>query len=374
MRPWTGGGERRLAGLDRIQRGLPLGVLTLVSVLDIALGPNRVVLTLVVIAPLVAATALGRGATLAHGGLAIVVGALLGVYDRQYAGEELAAQVIRLCGIAAGTGAAVVACTLRLRREAEVARLVQEAAAARAVLDTARTLQRHLLGDPPHVPTVHSAARYVPASRHAQVGGDWYDGFGLAGGGTVLVIGDVAGHDAEAAATMAEARGMLRAIARTGPSSPAGVLTGLDRVLTGLELPTLITGVVATVDSSGGTVVLRWSNAGHPPPVLVRGDGTTELLARSPETLLGISPPATGRTDHQLDLGPGDTLLFYTDGLVERRRWTLDEGTDWLLGQLELRGRRPLDELCDGLLSELGGSTEDDVALLAVRVPADPDR
>ena len=359
-----------MGGSDRIQRALPLGVVVLVAVLDVALGPGRVVLTLVVIAPLVAATALGRRATLAYGVLALVVGALLGVYDDQYTGSQLAAQVIRLCGIAAGTGAALVACTLRLRRETEVARLGEEAAAARTVLDTARTLQRHLLGVPPDLPALQSAVRYVPASRHAQVGGDWYDGFGLPDGGTVLVIGDVAGHDAEAAATMAEARGMLRAIARTTPSSPAAVLTGLDGVLTGLRLTTLITLVVATVDGHAGAVTLRWSNAGHPPPVLVRGDGTTELLARSHEPLLGIDP-TTRRTDHQLGLRPGDTLLFYTDGLVERRRWSLDEGTDWLLGQLELRGRDPLDELCDGLLTELGGSTEDDVALLAVRVPAE---
>ncbi len=360
-----------MGGSDRVQRALPLSVLIIVAVLDVALGPERVVLTLVVIAPLVAATASGRRATLAYGVLALVVGALLGVYDDQYTGSQLAAQVIRLCGIAAGTGAALVACTLRLRRESEVARLGAEAAVARAVLDTARTLQRHLLGAPPDLPVLQSTVRYVPASRHAQVGGDWYDGFGLPDGCTVLVIGDVAGHDAEAAATMAEARGMLRAIARTSPSSPAAMLTGLDQVLIGLRLPTLITLVVATVDGGEGTLTLRWSNAGHPPPVLVRGDGTTELLARSPEPLLGIDP-TTRRTDHQLGLRPGDTLLFYTDGLVERRRWTLDEGTDWLLGQLELRGREPLDELCDGLLTELGAGVEDDVALLAVRVPAAP--
>ncbi len=348
---------------------LPLGVLVVVTALDLGLGRDRIVLTLVVIAPLVAATALGRRATLAYGVLALILAALLGVYDELYTGNQLAAQTIRLIGIAAGTLAALVACTLRMRREAEVARLGEEAAAARAVLDTARTLQRHLLGPPPTLPTLHSAARYVPASRHAQVGGDWYDGFCLPDGGTVLVIGDVAGHDAEAAATMAEARGMLRGIAGTGPPSPAAVLTGLDRVLTDLGVPTLITVVVAAVHGGEGAVTLRWSNAGHPAPLLVRSDGTPELLARSPEPLLGIAPSSV-RLDHELSLHPGDTVLFYTDGLVERREWDLDEGTDWLVGQLRQRGREPLDELCDGLLNELGGGTEDDVALLAVRVPA----
>jgi sigma-B regulation protein RsbU (phosphoserine phosphatase) len=360
-----------LGGVDRIQRALPLGVLVLVAALDIVLGPDRVVLTLVVIAPLVAATARGRRATIAYGALAVVVGALLGVYDQQYTAGELPAQVIRLCGITAGTGAAVVACTLRLRREAEVVRLGKEAAAGRAALDTARTLQRHLLGAPPELPTLQSAARYLPASRHAQVGGDWYDGFALPDGGTVLVIGDVAGHDAEAAA-MAETRGMLRAIARTTASSPASMLTSLDRVLTGLRTPPLISVVVATVEGGAGAVTLRWSNAGHPPPVLVHGTGTTEVLGRSPERLLGIATPAARRTDHQRRLHPGDTLLFYTNGLVERRHWTLDEGTEWLVGRLEQRGREPLDELCDGLLAELGDGIDDDVAILAVRVPGLP--
>ncbi|MGY2127715.1 PP2C family protein-serine/threonine phosphatase [Blastococcus sp. SYSU DS0617] len=349
---------------------MPLAVLTIVALLDILMGRDRAVLTLVVIAPLVAATALGRRATLAYGALAVVVAALLGVYDQLYTGTQFTAQLIRLAGIAAGTAAAVVASTLRLRREAEMARLGEEAAAARAVLDTAETLQRHLLGDPPSLPGMQSAVRYVPAGRHAQVGGDWYDGFGLPGGGTVLVIGDVAGHDGKAAAAMAEVRGMLRAIAQTGSASPAAVLGGLDRVLTTRRRPTLVTVVVAAVDGGDGTVTMRWSNAGHPAPVLVRRDGSTELLARTPELLLGIDPAAP-RLDHQLGLAPGDTVFFYTDGLVERRGSTLDEGTDWLVTELERRGRQPLDKLCDGLLTELGGRTDDDVAVLAVRVPAD---
>ncbi len=93
-----------MGGSDRVQRALPLSVLIIVAVLDVALGPERVVLTLVVIAPLVAATASGRRATLAYGVLALVVGALLGVYDDQYTGSQLAAQVIRLCGIAEVAG------------------------------------------------------------------------------------------------------------------------------------------------------------------------------------------------------------------------------------------------------------------------------
>ncbi len=360
-----------MSGLDRTLRAMPLGVLVVVAGLDLALGRDRVVTGLVVIAPLVAATALGRRATLGYGVLALVLAALLGLYNEQYTDGQLVTQVVRLAGIALGTVAALVACTLRLRREADVARLGEEAAAARAVLRTAETLQRHLLGPPPDLPTLHSAARYQPASRHAQVGGDWYDGFGLPDGSTVLVIGGVAGHDAEAAATMAETRGMLRAIAQSGPGSPAAVLSQLDEVLAGLRVRTLITVVVAAVDGGEGGVRLRWSNAGHPAPVLLRHDGSIEVLARTPELLLGVAP-TTERLDHELGLGPGDIVLFYTDGLVERRDATLDEGTDWLVRHLRQRGREPIEALCDGLLTELGGRRDDDVALLAFQVPTGP--
>jgi serine phosphatase RsbU (regulator of sigma subunit) len=87
-----------------------------------------------------------------------------------------------------------------------------------------------------------------------------------------------------------------------------------------------------------------------------------------PERLLGVSGALTRRTDHELPLLPGDTVLFYTDGLVERRAVPLDDGTTWLVRLLREMGRAPLDQLCDHLLREIGDEVEDDVALLAVRV------
>ena len=103
-----------------------------------------------------------------------------------------------------------------------------QAAASRAVVELAETLQRSLLGDPPAVEGLETAVRYRPATRHAQVGGDWYDAFPVPDGSTMLVIGDVAGHDAPAAATMSQTRGMVRAIAQSAAGSPAAVLTELD--------------------------------------------------------------------------------------------------------------------------------------------------
>jgi serine phosphatase RsbU (regulator of sigma subunit) len=258
-----------------------------------------------------------------------------------------------------------------MRREQQLARLSVQAAADRSALNTAEALQRSLLGDPPSVDGLDTAARYLPASRHAQVGGDWYDAFALPDGTTMLVIGDVAGHDAPTAATMAQVRGMLRALASTTAGSPATVLSALDQVLADLDQHTLVTVAVATLDRhADGTATLCWSNAGHPPPVLVCADGRALLLERTPERLLGVAP-GVHRSDHQVPLAPGDTLLLYSDGLVERRGAPLDDGFAWVVEEARSLGGQPLDRLCDDLLAVLGGRVDDDVALLAVRLPED---
>lgn len=361
----------------RARHALPLAVLTLVTLLDVLIGPGRVVLGLVVIAPLVAATALGRRATLSYALIALVTAALLGIYDRQYTPDAAIAQIIRLLGVAFGGAVAVVACTLRQRREQEMRRLTTQAATTRAAVQVAEVLQRNLLGPPPHVPHLETAVRYLPATRHAEVGGDWYDAFRVPDGSTMLVIGDVAGHDAPAAAVMAQARGMLRAVAQSVEPSPAAVLIALDRVFTNLDMHTLVTVAVAAVDlrplaaGDAGPVRVQWSNAGHPPPVLICADGRVELLERTPNRLLGVSADAE-RADHEFRLNPGDTLFLYTDGLVERRTVPLDDGTAWLVRELGRIGREPLDRLCDDLVAAMGTDLDDDVALLAVRLPCGP--
>jgi serine phosphatase RsbU (regulator of sigma subunit) len=344
----------------------------LVTVIDVLMPPGQVVLGLVVMAPLVAATTLGRRATLGYGVAAFVTAALLGVYDEQYSGEALPAQLVRLTAVILGSGAALAACTMRLRREEQLARLGAETAAARAAVQIAETLQRNLLGEPQRVPGLETAVRYLPATRHAQVGGDWYDAFPIPGGSTMLVIGDVAGHDAPAAATMSQYRGMLRAIAQSVVGSPAAVLAALDTASATLGLRTLVTAAVATVDvgqdGDDDGVTLRWSNAGHPAPVLICADGAAVLLERPPDRLLGVSP-ATVRRDHRVTLRPGDTVVFYTDGLVEQPGVFLDDGTARIVEKLGRIGREPLDQLCDHLVAGMTGPIADDVALLAVRIP-----
>ncbi|MCZ2821211.1 PP2C family protein-serine/threonine phosphatase [Modestobacter sp. VKM Ac-2977] len=358
---------------QRLQRALPAGVLAVVTVTDVLSGPEQVILGLVVMSPLLAATTLGRRATVGYAVLALVLAALLGTYDEQYTASTLVPQTVRLLAVAIGGVLAVGACTLRQRREAQLARLSAQAATTQAALQMAEALQLNLLGPPPQVVGLESAVRYLPASQHTQVGGDWYDAFSLPDGSTMLVIGDVAGHDAPVAASMAQTRAMLQAIAHGSTGSPAEVLRALDEVLAALQLYTLVTVLVARIDArapdaADGTRLLRWSNAGHPPPVLAQADGGVTLLDRPPESLLGIAP-GSPRTDHTMRLSPGDTLLLYTDGLVERRGSPLDDGFAWLVDELARTGRDPLDRLCDDLLGELGGRVDDDVALLAVRLP-----
>ena len=246
-----------------------------------------------------------------------------------------------------------------------------ERAALTALAGTVEALQRSLLSEPPEPDHLRVAVRYLPAARQAQVGGDWYDSFVLADGRTVLVIGDVTGHDSDAAAAMAQVRNVLRGVAHSGGGTPAEVLAGLDRAMRDLAVGTLATAVLATVeqtaaDAARGDRVLRWSNAGHPAPMLVLPDGTVEVLERPADLLLGVDPDRR-RSDHLQVLPPDSTVLLYTDGLVERRGVSLDDGVAWLAGLLRELRHLPLEELCDRVLGELAGRVEDDVALLAIR-------
>ena len=247
-------------------------------------------------------------------------------------------------------------------------------ARSRSIVRAAETLQRSLLTDPAQPAHLQVAVRYVPAAREAQVGGDWYDVFQQPDGSTVLVIGDVVGHDTEAAACMSQLRGLLRGIAYDSPEGPAQVLVRLDAAIAGLQLGALATVLVGRLeqtegDRAAGTHRLRWANAGHPPPLVVAPDGTRQLLtARRAGLLLGVDPD-TVRAESEVVLERGATLLLYTDGLVERRDQLFDDGIE-LLGRALVEQRdRPVEEMCDALLGRLiPDGAEDDVALVAVRL------
>ncbi|RBY91354.1 SpoIIE family protein phosphatase [Blastococcus sp. TF02A-30] len=238
----------------------------------------------------------------------------------------------------------------------------------------AQELQRSMLTAPPEPDHAEIVVRYLPAAEAARVGGDWYDAFVQPGGATVLVIGDVVGHDTVAAASMGQLRSMLRGIAVTGDTGPAQLLGQLDAAITQLQLPTYATAALARFEQTPaeldrGITRMRWANAGHPPPLVIHPDGTiAELASWQGDLMLGVDHTAR-RRESVISLDRGATVLLYTDGLIERRGSFLDEGMDRLRAAAAELAGRPLDELCDELIDRLvQGTPEDDVALVAIRL------
>jgi serine phosphatase RsbU (regulator of sigma subunit) len=240
----------------------------------------------------------------------------------------------------------------------------------------AETLQRSLLTRPVQHEGAEIAVRYAPAAESARIGGDWYDAFRQPSGALMLVIGDVVGHDTEAAATMGQVRALLRGIATYSDAGPVEVLRGLDASMELLAMGTYATAAVArfeqTPDEAGrGLTRMRWTNAGHLPPLVIHPDGTlADSVAWRGELLLGVDPGVV-RSEPVVTLAAGSTVLLYTDGLIERRDGDLDEGMARLReAATELAGAS-LDDLCDQLIERLvEGRPEDDVALVAIRLRA----
>ena len=228
----------------------------------------------------------------------------------------------------------------------------------------AEKLQHSLLPDRlPDLPGVRFAARYCAGGVGAQVGGDWYDVLALPGGRVGLVMGDVVGHDLQAASEMGQLRNALRACAAEG-ADPEEVLQRLNRLCMGRDLGELATVLYAVLDPVTGTV--RIASAGHYPPLLASG-GTARYLEGPPCPPVGAVREAR-YTSSEHALPAGSRLLLYTDGLVERRTSSVDEG----LGRLRDLVAGPLEEdiegLCDQVLTGMlaGVAPDDDVALLVV--------
>ena len=238
----------------------------------------------------------------------------------------------------------------------------------------AESLQLSLLTKPPQPDHGEIEPAYRTAAEEARVGGDWYDAFLQPDGATVLVIGDVVGHDSAAAAAMGQLRGLLRGIAYTTGAGPASVLTHLDSAMRGLQIETTATAVVVRLEQSPdererGITRLRWSNAGHPPPMVITPTGAvTELATTEADLLLGIDP-GTPRIESEVALDRDSTVLLFTDGLVERRGQSLDEGLARLRAALERRAHQELKALVQGVLDDLvPKEADDDVAVIAVRL------
>jgi PAS domain S-box-containing protein len=227
---------------------------------------------------------------------------------------------------------------------------------------TALTLQRSLLPVHPRVtPGLEVSSRYQPAGATVEVGGDWFDVIPLDGDRTALVVGDVMGSGINAAATMGRLRTATTTLAALG-LDPAVLLENLDKTTSGLD-HSIATCVYAVYDPRLRRC--RIANAGHLPPARVRPGRPPELLDLPTGVPLGVGGVAFATTS--VDFEPGDELVFYTDGLVETRRHSLDERLDELLALLD-GPARPLEEVCDLLLRELHHpDNHDDVALLIAR-------
>jgi serine phosphatase RsbU (regulator of sigma subunit) len=219
---------------------------------------------------------------------------------------------------------------------------------------------------PIELPGLKVALRYLPAGQESLVGGDWYHAAEQRDGSVLLAVGDVAGHGTQAATTMAQLRHALRALAVI-TTDPAELLGHLNRLTCDLERETpelAATAVIARYDPVRRR--LTWAQAGHPPPLLNRG-GRTVPLGRPRGTMLGVVGDAAYECA-TLDLRVGDVLLIYTDGLVEHRRRSLDDGLDAVIAAVDeavaVSPERPLSEL----LARLRRSNpDDDTCILAAR-------
>jgi anti-sigma regulatory factor (Ser/Thr protein kinase) len=225
----------------------------------------------------------------------------------------------------------------------------------------AETLQRALLPVRlPELPTLELAARYLPAGEGAAVGGDWYDVIELPSGDVALVMGDVVGRGIPAAALVGKLRNALRAYTVEG-HPPDRALEHLNALVdrTAHEMATVLLVVLSPGDGR-----VRWVSAGHPPALVRRADGDRRFLEGGVSVPLGAIAHAEYEAAEDV-LAPGDMLLLYTDGLVERRDVPLDDRFGRLREAAAQNGSAVA--LCDATLSALlpGGAGADDVALLA---------
>jgi serine phosphatase RsbU (regulator of sigma subunit) len=255
------------------------------------------------------------------------------------------------------------------RDRARLADVEAESAELQASLQTEHrvvaALQQVILPVPAGVvrrPGLRAAVRYQPAEEVARVGGDWFDLVHLPGDRTLLAVGDVAGHGMPAASTMARLRHALSALAVT-TDDPAQILGHLNQMVCDDPSGPTATAAVARFDPETSSVT--WAQAGHPPPVLLTSASAAPL--DRPEGMLLGAQRGSAYDTAETRLAPGDTMLIYTDGLIERR--TFD--SDWLgpvLRAVDGAARLPLHALLARLQP---ASPDDDTCVLALRAVAD---
>jgi serine phosphatase RsbU (regulator of sigma subunit)/anti-sigma regulatory factor (Ser/Thr protein kinase) len=234
----------------------------------------------------------------------------------------------------------------------------------------AQTFQRSLLPERlPEIPGLSVAARYLPAREEAKVGGDWYDVLELPGDSVGLVMGDVVSHGIRAASIMGQIRSAIRAYA-LDRESPGGTLTKLNTVVRGLDKRETATAVYFALDLVERTFC--FASAGHPPPLVIDPAGDARFLEEGRSVPLGAHA-GTRYREAVVRLEPGSTIVLYTDGLVERRGSSLNQGLERLVSEASGRPAEP-ESLCNRLIGALVGDQPppDDVALLAAHVGTVP--
>lgn len=233
--------------------------------------------------------------------------------------------------------------------------------------EIAVTLQEAMLRSPDLDRHRDIAVRYLPASGSLNVCGDWYDVVDLPPDRYAIAIGDVVGHGLQAAAVMGMLRSALSAAIRAVPS-PAQALEVLGLYARAVDGALATTVVKVLIDPRSRLII--YSNAGHPPPVLLHPDSRWQLLDQATDPPLGARPDHVPRPQAGLPYTRGDTLVLYTDGLIERRGEDIDAGLARLTDALAQYSTFPVEQLADALLAHLGvtSGSWDDIALVIVRV------
>lgn len=229
----------------------------------------------------------------------------------------------------------------------------------------AETLQLAMLPEQADIKGLDVWTYYSPNSRHAQVGGDWYDVLQITPELVGVVIGDVVGHDVEAAAIMGQLRSIVRSYAFE-VGAPGPVLDRVDKLLHGMRVARAASLIYSTLERTPQGWVYEYSRAGHLPPLLVRSGRVTQLVDGG-GSLIGFG--SRERVSGRQELRAGDVLILYTDGLIERRDRHLRAGLEQLTQVASSLGASDAAGIGEELLATLADGPEDDVAILVVRIP-----
>jgi serine phosphatase RsbU (regulator of sigma subunit) len=246
---------------------------------------------------------------------------------------------------------------------------VDDAELFRRLRHEAEEFQRLLAPRLPDLSPFQAAAAYRPAPTPGLLGGDWYDAFLVSGDTCTAVIGDVLGHDVHAAAAMSQTRPMLRALMYDSDSSPSDLLARLDQALQAITDTPVTTACLVRLEPAGPAVwTLRWSCAGHCPPVLVTPDRKAHSLVIDSDLPLGVDTDVP-RRDHTHTVPTGSTIVLFTDGLIEHPHQSITVGLEHLAATVARHAHLPLRPFVQAVTDEHCSDGHDDMAVLALRPP-----